>query len=1223
MDEQEVARFTDALSESTSELRDFEKALRVLSPTLIKLTDPTGRLAEQMEKASAATSKRSKADSDSTETTKKQTSATQKNIHVTEALTETQEELEQSSKALKSAMGSAAAGMADATGKFFDALTSGKEGFDKYGGAVRSAGDAAFEVGKQFGLLGTIIGALVKANSMVIERQLKFIDSTLKATDGMNKISGGAGPSTEALQKLTWATGRSMDQFDKILKPMQSAGKALNSLGGDASKGAENFIKISAVGTEVQNKFRRLGISYDELTQYQADYLTLQRASGRTFSQQEITSGKVQKASLEYVKNLQVMKDLTGEDITQLQAKQKEAASTMQMALIENLQTQKEVKLKKDLEAATKSGDAAQQKALKDQLALLDKQKTAMQGANDAMVAVGRTDLAGPLQSFLEGGTISSELATQFSNLGINLEEYRKQYKAGTLDSAKLQDEVLQKTAKRNAELGQAALASGDNIAEFSKSVGLNKNAIEYSTQQMVKGTSRQEDTAKKRKELEDKQNATDDKYVEARNKTVEAEQKAAVNTDKALASTIDPVLKAMPELATQAAKLTEYFENLAKALQVLLGAAGIFAIAKGVKGAAGAMGKAKDWFGKIGNKPPTPPTPPPAPSVPVGKDGKPLKGAALKSAQAKAARVAAEEATKKAAEEASKKAAQEAAEAAAKKSAGGMASKAASALGTAGKAAGKFARFIPGVGLVAAVGSAAMDAYSGAKDAEGTLGLKPGEKATTGQKFAAGAAGALSGLTFGLISKETIGGALNKGLGLGAKPEEAAKKVEEEQKKKQEEEDKRSAQLAKTIDNLTTNLSKLTDPLQKFGADLDKTKEPFKRFGDNINTLGDSIKNMSQMTQTGAPSSIIPGPLDLAKMLTSLPGSVAGNISPTISRIFGGFGSMTPKGPPSSAGAGGSSNVAVSQPSSGGGFAGGSPNVATSQPSPSAGFSSRSPNVALSQPSRGGSFSNTGAGITQDPDVDPKADTKELLKQVTTKPKNVTVGPSADLSGVDESFLTKFFSAASEYGKPISINSAYRGDKKQAELWVRGRILNEPGIFTPAKPKNDTTIDYKGQTYNVKGSGRGSSHAEGNALDVSADWGAFDSILTKYGLHRPYLQKDPPHVEVKAAKGGLASGPKSGYPAELHGNEIIVPLDPNSILAELGKKSASQAANDIKEKMPNTIADNKNDAMKDLLNINQSLMEMLGTKLDTMINKLDAGNDTQSKILKYSKAQY
>jgi hypothetical protein len=65
----------------------------------------------------------------------------------------------------------------------------------------------------------------------------------------------------------------------------------------------------------------------------------------------------------------------------------------------------------------------------------------------------------------------------------------------------------------------------------------------------------------------------------------------------------------------------------------------------------------------------------------------------------------------------------------------------------------------------------------------------------------------------------------------------------------------------------------------------------------------------------------------------------------------------------------------------------------------------------------------------------------------------------------------------------------------------------------------NTTTITYKGKKYTVEGSGKGSQHGRGGALDVSTvNMSEFTRILAKYGLHRPYAPKDPPHVELNRA---------------------------------------------------------------------------------------------------------
>ena len=99
-------------------------------------------------------------------------------------------------------------------------------------------------------------------------------------------------------------------------------------------------------------------------------------------------------------------------------------------------------------------------------------------------------------------------------------------------------------------------------------------------------------------------------------------------------------------------------------------------------------------------------------------------------------------------------------------------------------------------------------------------------------------------------------------------------------------------------------------------------------------------------------------------------------------------------------------------------------------------------------------------------------------------------------------------------------------------------------------------------------------------------------------------------NANVSAANGGIVNGPSSGFPATLHGNEIITPLSPNSILEQLGKTPATtEIAGSSSSSTSNTI--------KEIYSMNTEIMEMLAGKLDDMIDKLDRGNNYSDKLVK------
>jgi hypothetical protein len=94
--------------------------------------------------------------------------------------------------------------------------------------------------------------------------------------------------------------------------------------------------------------------------------------------------------------------------------------------------------------------------------------------------------------------------------------------------------------------------------------------------------------------------------------------------------------------------------------------------------------------------------------------------------------------------------------------------------------------------------------------------------------------------------------------------------------------------------------------------------------------------------------------------------------------------------------------------------------------------------------------------------------------------------------------------------------------------------------------------------------------------------------------------------TKISAAMGGITQGPMSGYPATLHGNEIITPLSPNSILEHLAKTTAAPVAS----------TNQSNDS--DIL---MGLHELMESKFNDMINTLKDGNNLTDKLIKYSMA--
>jgi len=1208
---------------------------------------------------------------------------------------------------------------------------------------LSAAGDAAFALGKAFGPLGMVIGGLVKGFTMLMEANLKISQAYLEGKDQISKMGGAGTHTTKSLQSMAREADLNAETLGRMIKPMQSMGQSIMSLGGNAGDAQKSFAKLIKATDDERAMMSRLGINQEQMMQGTADYLALQSASGRGLQSDLRDREKLRKESIAYQVNLQELAALTGKDVDALKAEQKEMLMNRQVQLKNMMDNAKEDRLRREAEKET---DAGRKKQLLEQADAIAKESKAR---NDAFAALagGPKILQKGIQE-LTTGTINGENAQKLARLGMQkeIDEFNKTIREGGDQqeaARKLQDAYIQKFGERVETTGRQMAISG----EVAKMYG-----------------------ADSEQELELISNRRNKSYAEE-GKIVDARIKAAQQAGT------DPAADARAKLENANIKaagamedLITYFNPFKLGLIGLTAAAGAAALALGVMAkrgmfaggdGGGMMDKIKGMFGAGGGGGGgAAATGGAAAAVPGGAGAGQIaeglgkgpagggKGFLERAADGLAAfanpkvvvgagafgvAIAAVGAGIAGATWIVSKALPSLAEGLTpfekldgdklKKSGAGIAAIGGglAAFG-AGGALGALGGIVGGLGdkLGKAMG---MDGPFKKLEDFSKLNIDADKVKANAEAFmafnkamavggAAGVAGAAGGLFGGLMdklsSKLDLKGPLVKlqefasikmddtaakqvktnadafimfsdamskfkgtGQGMWSTLTEGASQFFEieppvEQMKKFAAIDLGKEGVARVKDNAqafvyfsqamesykgggtseTVAGTIATTAANYFGADPPVTKmqqfaqinlgkdgvarvktnaEAFVAFSNAMAQYkgGGELKNAVD-SMVGGVVKFFGGDDVITKFVKFTKLDVDPDRAMKLGQAFNNY--MTAMGGGKAGGGAAPASRAAAAPAAGGGGGGGGAGSGGGVNAGAVQASYQERAAATfgklgSITSKAAAALGFGGGETDpDADADASAGSADKQKMVSSKPKNVTVGPSADISGVDNALLTKFFSAANEYGQPIKVNSAFRGDQKQAELWVRGRVLGEPGIHTPAKPKNDTKITYKGQDFNVPGSGKGSKHREGDALDISVDHSAFDPILAKYGLHRPYPQKDPPHVEIKAEKGGVASGPRTGYPATLHGNEMIVPIDPNSLLVELGKKSKNEIESQMAKQGAAT-GEISSDAIKELASINQSMMDMMANKLDAVISRLETGNDTQGKLLKYSQA--
>ena len=257
---------------------------------------------------------------------------------------------------------------------------------------------------------------------------------------------------------------------------------------------------------------------------------------------------------------------------------------------------------------------------------------------------------------------------------------------------------------------------------------------------------------------------------------------------------------------------------------------------------------------------------------------------------------------------------------------------------------------------------------------------------------------------------------------------------------------------------------------------------------------------------------------------------------------------------------------------------------------------SSSSGSPQSSQSATPGSSKSTKASV---PSIAEQAENLNALKFTSG------TGSESSFKELQGDFQQRVLAAAEEYhnmtGKSLQINSANRDPEDQQRLYDATVKAGTPGIGPSGMP--------------VGKPGR-SLHERGEAVDIQqGKTGDKDAInaLNKQGLIQA-VPKDPVHFQLGGRDGGLFTGPNSGYPVELHGREAVVPLpNPDSIVKVEDNTSAN------KDPLSTVMSTNSQSSGTVDNSILADLMQMLSDKLDDVIDTLEDGNNTSSKILQYS----
>ena len=181
--------------------------------------------------------------------------------------------------------------------------------------------------------------------------------------------------------------------------------------------------------------------------------------------------------------------------------------------------------------------------------------------------------------------------------------------------------------------------------------------------------------------------------------------------------------------------------------------------------------------------------------------------------------------------------------------------------------------------------------------------------------------------------------------------------------------------------------------------------------------------------------------------------------------------------------------------------------------------------------------------------------------------------------------------------GRKLKINSAFRSREEQERLYA----LYQSGRGLPAAPPGS------------------SLHERGLAVDIqNYNDPAAVAALNRQGL-RQTVRGDAPHFAMQEGylTGGIATGPRSGYTATLHGTEAVIPL-PDGKTIPVTMPGLEASLDSIANRSAQAVSD-PTSGMREQINQQVGLMGDQIAKLDELISLMRNQNTISTKILQHS----
>lgn len=443
-------------------------------------------------------------------------------------------------------------------GDFNSALLSSAAGMSKYQTAISTGAKGIGDFAEKFGPWGQLFSKAMAIFSFFTEQVLKQNDEMIKSYDSLSEVGATSALTTNDIRKLGLNAGYTSERLDKFTNIAKDLGSNLVALGGSTSKGVVEFSKLATVTQAQRDGFNNLGISQEQLTKMQGNYVKQTTAAGMALAK---SPEQLRKESLKYIDSLVELAALTGMSVQ----KQQEALDIANAD--ENFNQYKAsqgMKRQALLEQAENEQDQNRKKELMAQADVI--QKTIEQKDAYAKVAVNTmsaANAAAVLQSIsTDGATVYTEANAKLLMAGIDVARHNREMNAGRSQEVELLESQVKASRRFTNMFGNAASAYGEYSKELQKEFGIDnkirQTAAEFDRLKTEEG---------KREFLE--QRKINKQEIDAKKAGLGPDDAAKKAQNAQLAAEL-AVQRALNELTASATYVTSGFTKLMEATMAL-----------------------------------------------------------------------------------------------------------------------------------------------------------------------------------------------------------------------------------------------------------------------------------------------------------------------------------------------------------------------------------------------------------------------------------------------------------------------------------------------------------------------------------------------------------------------------------------------------------------------------------------------------------------------------